>query len=168
MTDRPADTAATPASEFDSILHHRLDNGRTVEEELRQFEQLAKLLDTRFSLFGVRFGVDSVLGLIPVAGDITTGAAGLYALGHAFRLDLPKRAKAHIVWNILFDTALGSIPVVGDIFDFFFKSNTKNFKVVEKHLRKKAERQARERQKAQERGAREIAQAPPPSGHAAP
>lgn len=130
--------------EDEALLAVRLENGRTVEEELRQFEQLAKLLDTRFKLFGLRFGVDSILGLVPVVGDITTGAAGLYALGHAYRLKLPKRAKALIIWNILFDTTIGAIPGIGDIFDFFFKSNTRNFKVVQKHLRRKAEKAARQ------------------------
>lgn len=118
----------------------RLENGRTVAEELRQFETLAKFMDTRFKLFGIRFGLDSLLGLIPVVGDVSTGAAGLYALGHAYRLKLPFRAKLHIIWNLVFDTLIGAIPVVGDIFDFFFKSNTKNFKIVEKHLHRKAAR----------------------------
>lgn len=120
------------------LLQLRLENGRTVEEELRHFRHFAKLMDTRFSLFGIKFGFDSLLGLIPVAGDVTTGVAGVVALASAFRLKLPLSAKLHILWNLGFDTALGAIPVVGDIFDFFFKSNTKNFRVVEKHLAKKA------------------------------
>lgn len=128
---------------YQHLLHVRLENGRTVEEELAQFETLAKFMDTRFELFGIRFGLDSLLGLIPVVGDVSTGAAGLYALGHAYRLKLPFRAKLHIVWNLLFDTAIGAIPVIGDIFDFFFKSNTKNLKVVEKHLHRKATRAAK-------------------------
>lgn len=125
------------------LMDVRLENGRTVKEELRQFETLAKVLDTRFKLFGIRFGLDSLLGLIPVVGDVSTGAAGLYALGHAYRLKLPLRAKLHIVWNLVFDTLIGAIPLVGDVFDFFFKSNTKNFKIVEKHLHRKAARAAK-------------------------
>lgn len=126
--------------EDQSILNLRLENGRTVEEELRHFRTFAKLMDAKFSLFGVRFGLDSLLGLIPVAGDISMGIAGVVALISAFRLKLPLSAKLHILWNLGFDTLLGSIPIIGDIFDFFFRSNTKNFKVVEKHLAKKAKR----------------------------
>ena len=134
-----------PSPEIQSILQHRLENGRTVEEEMRQFEKLADILDSKFSVLGIKFGVDSILGMIPVVGDISTGVAGLYALGHAFRLRLPVTAKIHILWNLLFDTLLGAIPVIGDVFDFFFRSNTKNFRVVERHLQKKAERAARRR-----------------------
>lgn len=124
-----------------SILDLKLENGKTIEEELRHFRAFAQIMDAKFSLFGVRFGVDSILGLIPVAGDVSTGIAGIVALISAFRLKLPFSAKLHILWNLGFDTLLGSIPLIGDIFDFFFRSNTKNFKVVEKHLARKVKRQ---------------------------
>ncbi|MGH1423075.1 MAG: DUF4112 domain-containing protein [Hyphomonas sp.] len=127
--------------EDQSILDLKLENGKTVEEELRHFRVFAKLMDAKFSLFGIRFGLDSILGLIPIAGDISMGVAGIVALISAFRLKLPLSAKIHILWNLGFDTLLGSIPIVGDIFDFFFRSNTKNFKVVEKHLARKIKRQ---------------------------
>ncbi len=127
--------------EDQSILDLKLENGKTIEEELRHFRTFAKLMDAKFSLFGIRFGLDSILGLIPVAGDVSMGVAGIVALISAFRLKLPFSAKLHILWNLGFDTLLGSIPIVGDIFDFFFRSNTKNFKVVEKHLARKIKRQ---------------------------
>jgi hypothetical protein len=120
------------------LLSIRLENGRTVEEELRRLGALARVLDSRFSVMGLKFGVDSLLGLVPVAGDVATGIAGTYALFTAMRLKLHPMAVAHIGWNLLFDTAIGAIPILGDIFDFFFKSNTKNFKVIEKHLTRKA------------------------------
>ena len=125
-------------------LNVRLENGRTVEEELRRLGVFSRMLDSQFSVLGVRFGVDSLLGLVPVAGDVATGIAGTYALFTAIRLKLHPIAMVHIGWNLLFDTVIGAIPVLGDIFDFFFKSNTKNFKVIEKHLTRKAQRHARE------------------------
>ena len=121
----------------------RLENGRTVEEELRRLGVFSRMLDSQFSVMGVRFGVDSLLGLVPVAGDVATGIAGTYALATAIRLKLHPIAAVQIGWNLLFDTVIGAIPVLGDIFDFFFKSNTKNFKVIEKHLTRKAQRHAR-------------------------
>ena len=124
-------------------LNVRLENGRTVEEELRRLGVFSRMLDSQFSVMGVRFGVDSLLGLIPVAGDVATGIAGSYALFTAIRLKLHPIAMIHIGWNLLFDTVIGAIPILGDIFDFFFKSNTKNFKVIEKHLTRKAQRHAR-------------------------
>jgi len=128
----------------DDHLYVRLENGRTVEEELRRLGVLSRMLDSQFSVMGVRFGVDSLLGLIPVAGDVATGIAGTYALATAIRLKLHPIAAVQIGWNLLFDTVIGAIPILGDIFDFFFKSNTKNFRVIEKHLTRKAQRHARE------------------------
>tara|TARA_R110000803_G_scaffold111294_2_gene179724 strand:+ start:819 stop:1244 length:426 start_codon:yes stop_codon:yes gene_type:complete len=125
-------------------LNVRLENGRTVEEELRRLGVFSRMLDSQFSVMGVRFGVDSLLGLVPVAGDVATGIAGTYALATAIRLKLHPLAAVQIGWNLLFDTAIGAIPVLGDIFDFFFKSNTKNFKVIEKHLTRKAQRHLRD------------------------
>tara|TARA_R110000782_G_scaffold149558_3_gene242253 strand:+ start:825 stop:1250 length:426 start_codon:yes stop_codon:yes gene_type:complete len=122
----------------------RLENGRTVEEELRRLGVFSRMLDSQFSVMGVRFGVDSLLGLVPVAGDVATGIAGTYALATAIRLKLHPIAAVQIGWNLLFDTVIGAIPVLGDIFDFFFKSNTKNFKVIEKHLTRKAQRHLRD------------------------
>ncbi|WP_439619186.1 DUF4112 domain-containing protein [Hyphomonas sp.] len=123
-----------------ALMNVRLENGRTVQEELRKLDTLARMLDSQFSVMGMRFGIDSVLGLVPVAGDVATGLAGTYSLFTAIRLKLHPLAIAHIGWNLLFDTVIGAIPLVGDVFDFFFKSNTKNFKVIEKHLTRKAKR----------------------------
>lgn len=130
--------------ERDSVLEQRLSNGRTVREEIEQFDKFSDVLDTRFSIFGIKFGVDSLIGMFPILGDVFTALLGLYALVHAFRLELPTLAKLAIVRNVLVDMGLGAIPIVGDIFDFFFRSNRKNFEIVEKHLRKKAKKLAKE------------------------
>ena len=120
-----------------------LPDGRTIGEEIAGFDAFSRLLDTRFGAGGVRFGLDSLLGLVPVVGDVTMGLAGLYALVSAWRLKLPASASVHIVWNLVFDTALGAIPLIGDVFDFFFQSNRKNFRVVEKHLIRRADAHAK-------------------------
>lgn len=131
MTNRLEDVA---------LLNVRLENGRTVQEELRRLDSLARMLDSQFSVMGVRFGLDSLLGLVPVAGDVATGIAGTYLLFTAIRLKLHPLAIAQIGWNLLFDTVIGAIPVLGDVFDVFFKSNIRNFKIIEKHLTRKAKR----------------------------
>ena len=117
-----------------------LPNGRTVADEIAGFDRFSDLMDTRFRIAGVPIGLDSLLGIIPVAGDAVTGAAGLYALGTAARLKLPITAHIHIIWNLVVDVVLGSVPLAGDVFDFFFRSHRKNFRVVEKHLIKRAKR----------------------------
>ncbi|HCE22714.1 MAG TPA: hypothetical protein DF282_09390, partial [Hyphomonas sp.] len=96
-----------------------LPNGRTVADEIAGFDRFSDLMDTRFRIAGVPFGLDSLLGIIPVAGDAVTGAAGLYALGTAARLKLPITAHIHIIWNLVVDVVLGSVPLAGDVFDFF-------------------------------------------------
>jgi hypothetical protein len=119
-----------------------LPNGRTIGQELRALDALSRLLDSRFGMMGVNFGLDSILGLVPVAGDVATGLAGLHALVTAWRLKLPASASLGIVWNIVFDTGLGAVPVAGDVFDIFFQSNRKNYRIVEKHLIRRAEAHA--------------------------
>ena len=127
----------------DEIRAMVLPSGRTIGEEIAVFDAFSRLLDTKYGIGGVKFGVDSVIGLVPIAGDVTTGLAGLYALVTAWRLKLPASASVRIVWNLAFDTAIGAVPVGGDVFDFFFQSNRKNFSVVEKHLIRRAEAHAK-------------------------
>ncbi len=119
-----------------------LPDGRTIGQELAALDAFSRLLDSKFGLLGVKFGLDSVLGLVPIVGDAATGAAGLHALATAWRLKLPVSASVGIVWNLVFDTALGAVPVAGDVFDIFYRSNRKNYRIVEKHLVRRAEAHA--------------------------
>ncbi len=136
-----SETSARAASA--SLLSTKLESGRTVEEELRQFRMLAKLLDTQFSVLGVKFGIDSLIGLVPVAGDVMTGVVGLYALHTAHKLEL-RGVKGKIIGNLVFDTTIGAIPIIGDIIDFFFPAHARNFRIIEKHLAKRMAAQERD------------------------
>src|ERR1700710_2056666 len=95
------------------------------EEELRLLDTLADLLDSRFVIPGtnIHFGLDGVLGLLPVIGDILSAFISLYLIQRASRLGLSPWLKARMLWNVALDTAIGAIPVVGDAFDVGFKSN---------------------------------------------
>lgn len=119
-----------------------LPNGRTIGQELAALDAVSRLLDSRFGMMGVNFGLDSMLGLVPIAGDVATGLAGLHALVSAWRLKLPASASVRIVWNLAFDTAVGAVPIAGDVFDIFYQSNRKNYRIVEKHLIRRAEAHA--------------------------
>lgn len=123
-----------------TLLNLRLENGRTVEEELRSLKGFARLLDARFEVFGIRFGLDALIGLIPVAGDGVTLIAGLFSIGTAIRLRLSPLVILGLIWNLLVDAGIGAIPIVGDIFDFFFRSHKRNFLRIEKELIRKAKR----------------------------
>jgi hypothetical protein len=129
------------AAKLDDLLKVKLENGKTVEEELRGVRWLARLLDSQFSIFGVRFGLDAIIGLVPVGGDIITGLAGVITLITGARLKLPAATLALMVIYLILDMTLGAVPIVGDAFDFFFRSHKRNVRLIEKHLEKTAGRQ---------------------------
>lgn len=108
---------------------------------LEGFRRLARLLDTRFRVPGVplRFGLDGLVGLMPGIGDAVTTLMGLYALGVAHQHKLPLGARIRMIWNIGADFVVGTIPLVGDLFDFAFHAHSKNLRIVERHLEKRAE-----------------------------
>ncbi len=111
----------------------------SVDEELAQLDLIADLLDSRFIIPGtnVRFGLDSLIGLVPGIGDIISALISLYLIGRASRLGLSPWIKARMLWNVLLDTTVGAVPVVGDAFDVAFKSNRRNIALVRKALQKK-------------------------------
>ena len=83
----------------------------------------------------MRFGWDPVLGLVPGLGDISTGLFTLFLLIASFRQRLPGIIRARLIMNAFLDVVLGIIPFVGDIFDFAWKSNSRNLALLEKHAR---------------------------------
>lgn len=103
-----------------------------------KLKKLEQRLDRRFSLFGVQFGTDAIVGLIPVLGDVITSATGLYIILQAQKLGATRwtMTRMYINWGI--DGAIGLIPIVGDLFDIVFKSNTKNVKLLIADLEKRA------------------------------
>ncbi len=102
----------------------------------RRIEGMERLLERSVALpiVGRRIGLDSIAGLVPVAGDVLTAAMGLYLVWEARNLGLPKWRLAQMMANVGFDTAVGAIPVAGDLFDFLFRSNSRNLKIVRRHL----------------------------------
>jgi len=113
----------------------------TPAERLRRLDRLARIMDTAFAIPGlrVRLGADSLLGLAPGIGDLIASAVSLYILVEAWRMGLPKHKLARMGGNLVLDFVFGSVPVAGDIFDVFWRANTRNMKIVRDHL----ERQAR-------------------------
>ena len=112
---------------------------------LRRVRWLADLFDDRFSLPGTgrRFGLDGILGLIPGIGDAATGAVSLYLAAEAWRIGMPITKILRMGVNIGIDTALGAVPLVGDLFDFAWKANQKNVRLVLDHLERNGQGQGR-------------------------
>ena len=120
-------TTFAAAAPFDLDDHAR---------RLARLKQLARVMDTALRIPGtrIRFGADSALGLIPGAGDVLGLGISLFALLEAIRLGAPGHVLTRMIANVAIDTGLGAIPVVGDIFDLLFKSNTRNLKLRLEHF----------------------------------
>ena len=103
---------------------------------LRRIEALEMLLERSFVLPGTRMGVglDSIVGMVPVIGDVITAAMGAYIVWEARNLGMPKSALIRMAGNIGFDALLGAIPLIGAVPDFFFRSNTRNLRIIKKYL----------------------------------
>ncbi|MCX9145873.1 DUF4112 domain-containing protein [Erythrobacter sp. WG] len=97
---------------------------------------MERLLERSLVIPGIRMpvGLDAVLGLVPVLGDVLAAAMGAYILWEARNLGLPKWKLARMGANVLFDTAIGAIPLIGDAADVLYRSNTKNLKILLRHL----------------------------------
>jgi hypothetical protein len=108
-----------------------------LEADLKRLRLLAQLFDTQFSVAGIRFGVDALIGLIPVAGDVFSTVVGLYPLLIARRHGLGKVVLARMAANLLIDAAVGAVPVAGDVFDVYFKSFLKNADILERAIAKR-------------------------------
>jgi len=115
-----------------------LPMGRDPLAVRRRIEAMEQLLERSFVIPGINraVGLDALAGLVPVVGDVITAAMGAYIVWEASNLGMPKWKLWRMAGNIAFDTALGAIPVAGDLFDLLFRSNTRNLKIVKRHLDK--------------------------------
>jgi len=101
---------------------------------VRGLEQIAWLMDRAITIPGTRItvGLDALLGLLPVGGDVLTGLiqTGIVLVA-LFHYRVPRAVAARMAANVLLDTALGAVPLLGDAFDVFFKANTRNLKLLQ-------------------------------------
>ena len=113
-------------------------NSLTIDKKT---ERLGWLLDDvfRVPVLGWRFGLDALVGLIPGIGDTGTALASFYILASAVRHGVPKITLLRMGMNIGFDYVLGSLPLVGDVADVFWKSNQKNIALLRKRATVSAE-----------------------------
>ena len=100
--------------------------------DLRRARALAAWLDTKFSVAGIRFGLEGVVGLIPVIGDLLGALAGLYPIWIVRRHRLGGWLAARMGMNLFIEWVGGLIPLVGDLFDVYYKANIRNVRLLEK------------------------------------
>lgn len=106
------------------------------DSDIRRARALARALDTAIGVPGtpLRIGVDALLGLIPGAGDLAGAALSGYIILTAYRNSVPPSVLWRMLANVAIDTAVGAIPVLGDLFDVAWKSNTMNVQLLERYL----------------------------------
>ena len=104
----------------------------------QRVEALEQLLERSFHIPGTKvpIGLDSIVGLVPVLGDVVTAAMGAYMVWEARNLGMSKWQLMRMAANVGVDTALGAIPLAGDVFDFIWRSNSKNLRIIKRHLDK--------------------------------
>jgi hypothetical protein len=112
------------------------------EAELERIERFATLLDSQFTIPGtdVKFGIEAIVGLFPVVGDLIGFICSAVIYHQLKQLDLPRWTRVRMGWNIAIDTLAGIIPIVGDIFDVAYKANTKNIALARRALAKERKR----------------------------
>ena len=116
---------------------YRIPPGGT-EDSVTRLEALARLMDGTFVIPGTNFrlGLDAIIGLVPVAGDVISGVISSYLIWEARRLGAPRWLIARMMANTFLDTTFGAIPVVGDAFDVLFRGNMKNMALLRRYMDK--------------------------------
>jgi len=110
--------------------------GLTHEQRLAQVRFIARMMDDQFRAPGtnLRFGLDFLLGLFPGLGDAATSIISLLIVHHAWAAGASKLTLARMLGNVGIDFLVGSVPLFGDVFDFAWKANRKNARLLEAHL----------------------------------
>ena len=108
------------------------------EQRFARIDALSKLLDVAFVLPGtnIRYGIDGLVGLIPVVGDLLTTAISLWIVREARELGAPKHVVARMLGNVALDGVVGLVPFVGDAFDVMFRANIRNMRLLRKWMDK--------------------------------
>lgn len=103
---------------------------------LQRIRRLSRLMDTAIRIPGIgfRIGLDPILGLVPGAGDLVSTGISAYIIFLAARFQLPRQALTQMVLNISLEAVVGTVPLVGDLFDAAYKANIRNLAILEAHL----------------------------------
>lgn len=103
---------------------------------LNRIRKLSRLMDTAIGIPGTKFriGLDPIIGLIPGAGDVISTAFSAYIIYLATRFGIPSKDIQRMILNISLEAVVGTVPLVGDLFDAYYKSNIRNLAILEQHL----------------------------------
>ncbi len=107
---------------------------------------IARLMDTAFVIPGtrIRFGFDALIGLFPGVGDSVGALISSVLIAHGARMGVPRIVLARMAGNILINTFVGAIPLIGDVFSVFFRSNVRNYELLRRYARQRRAASARD------------------------
>ncbi|WP_298857742.1 DUF4112 domain-containing protein [uncultured Sulfitobacter sp.] len=107
-----------------------------VHAEIERLDRLSSLLDSKYRIPGtpIRFGWDTIAGLVPVIGDVATLGPSVYLIYRAHALGARKRTIGRMLVNSGLDFTIGAVPLLGDVFDLVFKANNRNFALLRAEL----------------------------------
>jgi hypothetical protein len=127
-----------PSREELGKMMEQLPVGRDPASVRRRLEAMEGLLERAFIVPGINrpIGLDAIVGLIPVVGDLVTASMGAWLVWEAKNLGMSKFQLTRMVGHVGMDSLLGAIPLVGDLFDFAYRSNTKNLRIIKRYLDK--------------------------------
>jgi hypothetical protein len=120
-------------------------SGAPPDPRLARLEALADLLDSRFRVPGTdwRFGIDPLIGLLPGLGDVLSGVSSGWIVLEARRMGVPRGLLARMAMNVALDVLVGAVPVLGSVFDFAFKANRRNLRLLRRFIGDRAARTGR-------------------------
>lgn len=105
------------------------------KQKLKELQKLSSLLDSKFEgPFGFRFGLDALIGLIPIIGDWIGAAMSIYIISQAASIGVGNATLIRMAINVALENIIDMIPLVGNVFDFYWKANNRNMELLEKHL----------------------------------
>lgn len=131
--------ASSPAAENRAArtpLARRL-NRHQLAASLPRIRRLSRLMDSAARIPGtrIRFGLDGLIGLIPGLGDAAAAGVSAWIVREAYASGVPNRVLAKMLGNIAIDFVGGTVPLVGDVFDVYWKANLRNVRLLEEVLR---------------------------------
>ncbi len=130
--------AAGAGFDFQSLNGISFGPTLTREQRFARIDALSKLLDVAFVLPGtkIRYGIDGLIGLVPIVGDLLTTAISLWIVREARALGAPKYLVARMLGNVALDGVVGLVPFAGDAFDVMFRANMRNMRILKKWMDK--------------------------------
>lgn len=106
---------------------------------IEQLRQIAELMDGQFKVPGttIEFGLDAIIGLVPFVGDLVAGGGlSLWLIHEARQLGAPRWLIARMMWNVAVEVGVGTVPILGDLFDVAWKANRKNIQLLSRYFSK--------------------------------